>query len=505
MSKPTSLATRSDSAIDGAYGPLLIGMLAIATVILLASTRPDSAGIFGRRDIAIALGTVAVVVVMVVTLRRGLVAGAGCAFAALLATAAFQSIGSPADTAPHDISAVVWGLLVATLGLALRADLAARKRVRRTLERAEHRPSARPAAASHTLDGELAQLDRAVRDLSSEHRRLQKILDSQPGCTLVLDTDGRVAVAGGQVLKLLGRWPVRGQTLAEALAGAGLRLGQKIDALLDDGIEVEHRGRHLWLRRADVCHDGVAATVSVLDVSALRRAVDERAATLRFISHDIRSPQSSIVALTDLHDTDPVAFAQCGGMPQIARLAHHTLALSEWHLRASPDSGAMERQFIAFDLRRVAAEAAQHARPRALMQGVGIDSSGCTGRPLVIPGLPDLVARVLQNLLDNAVRASHAGCTVWVGAEQQHGLVRLRVRDEAGGLPGVVGRCFITDPVNRPVPGIAQGFGLGLKITAQVVAMHYGSIVFDSEQGRGTEVTISFPARRSDAAGGSLE
>jgi len=476
--------------------PIMICVFAVATVALLASGPPRLPGMHRSPDVVIALGAAIVLVVLGVALKRGLTSGAGLA---LLAGAAIGVVDLVHPIAAEHLIAVLGGLLATMLGLALYTEFSARRQVGSILSHV------RRSDASHTLNGALEQLDSTLGELNSSNQQLQLILDNQPGCTLVLDEHGRLSVCGGRALELLGRIPERGLSLSQALAQAGVALGHPLQDMLEDGLEVEHRGRRLWLRQAEVRGEAIGAVVSILDVTALRRAVDARAATLRFISHDIRSPLNSIIALSDLHEHDHEAFVQCGGIPHISRLAHYTLSMGESYIGSDADAGLLERRFAPFDLRQVGLDVARRAQPKAMVAQVRLDCSSCFGPALYINGMRDMVTRMLQNLVDNAVHASGPGKTVWITLERVGHVLHLRVRDEAGGLSGVRGRQHLTNLADWPARAGGRGFGMGLKISAHVIALHGGTFAFDTQEGQGTEVTVSLPWHRAGLSTGGLQ
>ena len=163
-----------------------------------------------------------------------------------------------------------------------------------------------------------------------ERKRLQAMLDSQPWGAVALGPDGRVVAASARACAML-RAPIPiGAPMAQVF-GFCLLDGAEPYAALEQGREVEIEGTWCWLKLTRVENDEpgagerdpyyVAASVAIVDISPVHRALDERIASLRFLSHDLRSPLNSIVALTQLQEMDAATFAQCGGMRQIGELA----------------------------------------------------------------------------------------------------------------------------------------------------------------------------------------
>jgi signal transduction histidine kinase len=110
---------------------------------------------------------------------------------------------------------------------------------------------------------------------------------------------------------------------------------------------------------------------------------------------------------------------------------------------------------------------------------------------------PDQLRQVLVNVLKNALDACSDGgqITIRANIEAPEGVpwhrVRIEVSDTGCGIPAEdLNRVF--DPFFTTKKR-GQGTGLGLAVTAQVVRNHGGMIELDSEPGRGTRVSISWP------------
>ncbi|MFI6797919.1 DUF4153 domain-containing protein [Streptosporangium canum] len=125
---------------------------------------------------------------------------------------------------------------------------------------------------------------------------------------------------------------------------------------------------------------------------------------------------------------------------------------------------------------------------------------GITARCEVPAGLsvradPDLLAQVLANLLDNAVRHSPDGGVVVLAADAEGDGVRLRVTDEGPGIPPE-DRARAFERFSRLDAGRAAddgGAGLGLAITKEIVELHGGSI--HVEEGTGCCIAVGLPGR----------
>ncbi|MDP9862582.1 MULTISPECIES: DUF4153 domain-containing protein [Streptosporangium] len=136
---------------------------------------------------------------------------------------------------------------------------------------------------------------------------------------------------------------------------------------------------------------------------------------------------------------------------------------------------------------------------QALREAV-LAGGGVTARCEVPEGLSvradsDLLAQVLANLLDNAVRHSPDGGAVVLSAAAEGTGVRLRVTDQGPGIPAE-DRARAFERFSRLDAGRAAdggGAGLGLAIAREIVELHGGSIRV--EDGAGCRVAVDLPGR----------
>ncbi|AJY39665.1 HAMP domain-containing histidine kinase [Burkholderia humptydooensis] len=317
-----------------------------------------------------------------------------------------------------------------------------------------------------------------------------------PWGTLALDHDGAIVAATARAHALLGRPLPAGLPLAAVLGDAAPADCAALFDALEQGFEFETDEAILWLTLQPVEHDpAIAATVSVADVTPLRRALDERVASLRFLAHDLRSPQNSILALTQLHDADPDGFAACGGLERIGQLARHALLLGQDYLVASAADDLRQRHFVRFDLRAMLRELVPKLEVSAVYRGVALQLWLDDAAPLWLRGARVFVARALQNLIDNAVQASRQGARVEIRLHVRDAHAEVTIRDWAGGLPGLAADGRMTDfaPLAKRGSSGSMGFGLGLQLAAQVVAAHAGALYAESNRGVGTTFVMRVP------------
>ncbi len=115
--------------------------------------------------------------------------------------------------------------------------------------------------------------------------------------------------------------------------------------------------------------------------------------------------------------------------------------------------------------------------------------------PVTVNGDHFRILQVMNNLLSNAAKFSHAGSDVVVGIAQDGGDVLVSVADTGDGIPEAF-RPHIFNPLSQadePDTKKTQGTGLGLNISKSIVEVHGGEIWFDTETGKGTTFTFKLP------------
>jgi CHASE2 domain-containing sensor protein/signal transduction histidine kinase len=278
--------------------------------------------------------------------------------------------------------------------------------------------------------------------------------------------------------------PAERQTTAPSSAGLGALTG-----IAPGGRAYEVR--FTATRSAD--DDLTGWIVHLADVTSLVSAMRQREEALQLLSHDMRAPQSAILATLSHPDFQ--------GAPRSLRHrieahARRTLELADSFVRlAKAESASYTLEPI--DLAHVLQDATEAVWPMAQAGRVEVSLE----RPqeeFVILADRSLLARALINLLDNAVKFSPPGervvCKLRHTTLEGVAAVTCEIADHAGGM-GVIagGDIFKRFGVSRVSARGAPGIGLGLALVRTVVTRHAGEIVCDSVEGEGTVFTITLP------------
>ncbi|WP_283138357.1 DUF4153 domain-containing protein [Rhizohabitans arisaemae] len=212
------------------------------------------------------------------------------------------------------------------------------------------------------------------------------------------------------------------------------------------------------------------------------------------VSHELRTPITALRAVLEnivdgVSEPDPVTLSTALAQTErLGRLVAQLLDLSRL------ESGATKIECETTVLRALHDQAIREAELTG--DEVALRSS------VLPPGLsvradPGLLAQVLANLVDNAVRHSPAGGTVTLAARPRGSGVRLSVTDQGPGIPADdrqrVFERFSRLDAGRAVD--AGGSGLGLAITREIVELHGGSIRVDGDHSAGCRILVDLPER----------
>ena len=135
------------------------------------------------------------------------------------------------------------------------------------------------------------------------------------------------------------------------------------------------------------------------------------------------------------------------------------------------------------------ADIVESMRPEGEKNGVAVESAYAAG-PLVIDGDRFALGRVYRNLITNGIQATPPGGRVVVATARRGDSVEISVTDTGSGIPPERLSAIFEDFVTTK----RRGLGLGLAISKRIVEQLDGTIVVESEVGKGTKFVMRFPA-----------
>ena len=350
----------------------------------------------------------------------------------------------------------------------------------------------------------------------------QPVIDVIPDALVLLDGNRRVVEANSAARELFGvrlvgrdfsqvlRHPSAIEAMDRVLASNSV--SREEITLLSPG------ERHFMLAALPIADKGAAdpaapaMAIALHEITALKRSEQLRADFVANASHELRTPLASLIGFIETLQGpakgDPAAQERFLDImsqesARMARLINDLLSLSRIEL--DEHVVPSDNVDLAHVVDGVVEALSLAARDRDMTIAVDLDA----GMPSMI-GDADQLTQVFQNLIDNAIKYGRAGTAIQVTSKVIDRLpetggpgVAIKVANEGEGiarehLPRLTDRFYRVDPARSRQKGST---GLGLAIVKHIVNRHRGRLLFESELGVGTTVTVYLPTRGEDHSG----
>ena len=239
----------------------------------------------------------------------------------------------------------------------------------------------------------------------------------------------------------------------------------------------------------------VGTSILISDVTELKKAEGIRSEFTANVSHELKTPLTSIKGFTDMLSTGMVAspedqkrFITMIGVEvdRLIDLINDILKLSEL------ESVAIAQCEEHSDVLSVARETAALLAPAAQKAGVTLNVSGSAASVAVPQGR---LKELLLNLMENGLKYNEPGGRVEVNAAARDGQAVLCVSATGIGIPDEAKNRFF-ERFYRVDKGRARkngGTGLGLAIVKHIVQLYGGRVTLSSTVGKGSVFTITLP------------
>jgi two-component system phosphate regulon sensor histidine kinase PhoR len=358
------------------------------------------------------------------------------------------------------------------------------------------------ADLAKSLNSMATELRERIGQVAGERDRARQILGALENGVLLLDAEGGLLDAnptarrwfalpeftpGAPARRVLGA-PEVARVAEEALSSR-----QAVDGQVT---LVFPEARTLAVRATPLTELGEAAgvVVTLADVTSRRRVEVVRRDFVANASHELKTPVAAIRALAEglevAIDDDPDTarrFMQRIGSEadRLERLVKDLLDLS----KVERGTLAVEPVDMAGLVKDVAGRYAEMAGARGVELHVNLSPD------VELRGDRAQLELLVSNLIDNALRYTEPGGSVWLRLTELSGKVEVAVEDTGMGIPSsdlprVFERFYRIDKARHRQTG---GTGLGLAIVRHVAESHGGKVTVDSELGRGSTFVATLP------------
>lgn len=349
--------------------------------------------------------------------------------------------------------------------------------------------------------------------LYEQSQRLQHLFDASFDPVLMTDEDGVIIDANRQAIDALagGTDDLLGRPIRELHVDEG-----ELPIIADLAVGGQLTFQSLVCGRAQ--EGSGAEAVSLMEVRVIRLSSGQktfyqwiyhdlsnkieleqmRQDLVAMLVHDLQSPLGNVISSLELikmalqrtrQDPDLLSLLDVASRSsnQLLRLIQSLLDISRL------EAGLSLGEKSSVHLQKLVEEAYEIERPNFERRGVQLLSLVESDLP-PLNVEPNVIARVLLNLLDNALKYSKDGDTITISArETESGMVRVSVSDEGVGIPETY-RLTIFEKYERvKTESASKGLGLGLAFCRLAVEAHGGRIWVDDAAGGGARFNFTLP------------
>lgn len=412
----------------------------------------------------------------------------------------------------HHVDSQSWISLIRNgvtykIGLKLHNDLG-RDAVQRYLRRLPLSSTQSPLRKPGPRENISARIERvrvATERMSQMQKFIRRSFERMPDGIIVTDELGVIRFANGHIEEWF-REPMPsliGLPLARLLEGHDPRDNPPWHETVSETLTLsQSRTVDLRIRNMDFLihfapfalpdsdQSGIIANIS--DISELREQQRQHREAIDFISHDVRSPLVSQLALIEQLKRNQ-GHIEPEQLDQLGRLAKRSYHLAEEFVQLARAEQLTETRFYECEFLAIVENARDSVSEQAAEKGIQLLLQGT--EDLWLKGNAELLERAVINLLTNAVQYSPSGSIVNIQVFQAGHQACLTVSDEGEGIaPEEIPYLF--DRYQRQKSTELSGnhgTGLGLSFVNVVVEKHRGEITIYSRPGEGSAFTLKLP------------
>ena len=354
------------------------------------------------------------------------------------------------------------------------------------------------------IEDKVAQVQTAITKINFLRRFVEKTMDKMSDGIMLLDMSGTVFYAnleakkyleineGEDIFKVLSQLSLQSNTdWAEEIKSVMLTgVGREVQA-----ISQKKNYYKLGFTLLDNIEGQDFIIINFADITSVKREQQRQLEMIDFISHDLRSPMTSVLALLGQYRSKTSKLTIEELSAEVERLTQSSLSLAEHFLMLSRAESGIEMPLYPVELLNSIDNALAVARPLAVDKNIQLRFKFADYEDTWLQANEDLLDRVILNLLTNAIKYSPAGSAVDVSLGEDENGVRLMVQDQGEGIDEEQ-MLTIFKPfsrIRRHEVAKIKGIGLGLRFVKAAMERFGGEVTVQSELGSGSCFTLTFP------------
>lgn len=345
----------------------------------------------------------------------------------------------------------------------------------------------------------LRQLDRAHREARYNHELVRQTLEEMSSGVILTEVSGRVLMENHEAMELVGSGGAAeaGRDVRELLEQLTPQGGVSLRDAMEDLRSVGDRfsfecvmdggRRHLLLQGGVIGLDRLLLVFVLTDITDLKESEKKRAEALNFLSHDLRAPLTSVLALIESAREDSSVKLEPKLLGQVEAYVRTNLSYAEDFIQLARMDHGVADNFDHCDSASLVDNAVAQVFHTAARRDIRISIEYSDSNEWLYCERHH-IERALINLIDNALKHSPNGSEIRLSVDISAGSATFTVSDQGEGIGEVdASRLFAAFEQGR---NATQGVGLGLRFVSVVADNHGGALTVEENKTGGSSFKL---------------
>ncbi len=376
--------------------------------------------------------------------------------------------------------------------------------------------SAKPWFKQDTFDRRISQLRTAIANNENMRQFIDNNINAMPDVIIVTDLKGNIILNNQAAETWLNHLSVKNNNMTLLLSTMSAQDLLQPKLVWQDIFEQAYNNPEQWQKGIELKIDTgkfkygllriipsnnhigkmISWLCTIQDLTEKKHMEQQRDEMMRFLSHDMRSPQSSIIASIELHRKNKdYKSSEEILLKKIESHAYRTLTLAEEFVQlAKAEAQVYNNEYVSMS--NLVMDSADDMWSLAKQKNIKIKQELIDDAYVLGDRL--LLSRCITNLLSNAIKYTFENRQVWVKMSIRDNFAVVDFIDEGPGISKENQKKLFERFVRFEETKHVEGIGLGLSFVKVVVDKHNGKISCTSEYGHGCQFSILLPLAPPD-------